>query len=83
MKVKVRFTEGSQLRRAAAERVSPTQKWDETFRNITEVHYLYPSVIDHKRVAFESDIHRTGFTYSVVNIAEMEVTPETEKADDV
>ena len=49
------------------------------FHNVTEVHYKYPS-LDKNRVAFESNIHGTGATYSTHNILEMEIVPETELA---
>ena len=53
----------------------------ETFRNVTEVHYLYPCVLrGERRIAFESGVHGTGSTYSVVDIAEMEIFPDTERA---
>jgi len=35
-----------------------------------------------ERVAFESNIHGTGVVYDVSDIIEMEITPETELADE-
>lgn len=61
---------------------------DTVLRNVTEVHYnyKYPGGVLPNRVAFESDIHGTGITYSlsgdgVIRIVEFEVTPETEMAE--
>jgi len=53
-------------------------------RNVTEVHHLYPHVFMNRaeRVAFESNIHGTGVVYDVSDIIEMEITPETELADE-
>ena len=53
----------------------------QVLRNVTEIHYGYPSVQKRKRIAFESDIHGTGCTYEVNDINEFEATPETEKAE--
>jgi hypothetical protein len=50
-------------------------------RNVTEVHYRYPG-LDKKRIAFESDAHGTGVTYSVDDIEEFEVFQETEEAEE-
>lgn len=43
-----------------------------TLHNITEIHFGYYSSMPRKQVAFESDIHRTGCTYYVDEIAEFE-----------
>ena len=59
-------------------------------RNVTEVHHLYPHVFMNRaeRVAFESNIHGAGVVYDVYDvydvsdIIEMEITPETELADE-
>lgn len=50
-------------------------------RNMTEIHYGYlsPGWLG-RRVAFESNIHGTGFTHSIEEIIEFEATPETEIA---
>jgi hypothetical protein len=53
----------------------------ETFRNVTEIHYNYRTALDDKRIAFESDIHSTGNTYSISEIEEFETAPETEKQE--
>jgi hypothetical protein len=52
-----------------------------TLRNVTEIHYGYRSMLGHKRVAFESDIHSTGVTYSEDEIEQFETYPETSKAE--
>jgi|SaaInlStandDraft_4_1057021.scaffolds.fasta_scaffold145273_1 hypothetical protein len=44
----------------------------DVFNNITEVHWLYKS-IQGKRVAFETNIHQTGFTYSVTLIKKVKI----------
>ena len=41
-----------------------------TLPNITEIHYRYPSY--EKRIAFESDIDGTGYTYKISHIKEFE-----------
>jgi len=70
MRVRVRFRDDS-IHNGAIE----------TFRNVTEVHYLYPLVLrGERRVAFESDVHGTGSTYAVADIAEIEIFPDTERA---
>jgi len=53
---------------------------NEILRNVTEIHYLYPSA-DGKKIAFESDIHGTGVTHYIEDIAEFETTLETKKED--
>ena len=53
----------------------------EVLRNVTEVHYGYASIFDENRVAIESDIHQTGNTYALNDIAEFEVFPEIEPAE--
>lgn len=75
MKVVVKFSARSPMYQAGVQR--------ETFRNITEIHYNYPR-LDHKcRIALESDIHGTGFTYSLHDIYEFEAVIETEKAEEI
>jgi len=61
----------------------------QVLRNVTEIHYRYPRPGGdlRKRVAFESNIHRTGITYSVegggiLEIIEFEAVPETELAEE-
>lgn len=39
--------------------------------NITEIHYCYQSFLG-KRIAFESDIEGTGYTYAVSDVIEFE-----------
>jgi len=52
------------------------------FRNITEVHWMYPSIHE-KRVAFESDIHCTGYTYAISDILSVSTEKETEIAEEI
>ena len=55
----------------------------EVLRNVTEIHYRYPSSYDGEaRVAFESDIHSTGCTYKVSDIEEFETSLEVEVAEE-
>lgn len=44
--------------------------------NITEIHYCYPSPMG-KRIAFESDIDGTGYTYDVADVIEFEATEQS------
>ena len=47
-------------------------------RNITEIHYKYPSVIKYSmQVAFESDIHQTGSTFYLSQVKEFYTLLET------
>lgn len=48
--------------------------------NVTEIHYCYPTTLG-KKVGFESDVHSTGSTLYVLDIKEMEITPEETKAE--
>lgn len=50
------------------------------YRNVTEIHYGYQSPLPN-RIAFESDIHQTGCTWSLSDLAEIEITQEIEKAE--
>ena len=59
---------------------SPFKEITEDYRNVTEIHYCYPSHMEKKRVAFESDIHGTGVTQPISYIKEFETILETEKA---
>lgn len=60
----------------------------ERLRNVTEIHYNYNHRfikdgalhILIRMVAFESDIHKTGVTYSIEEIEEFETKLETKKA---
>ena len=65
MKVKVRFYQQETV----------------NYRNITEVHYRYPTTLGIARVALESDIHGTGATLDLCDVAEFEVYLETELAE--
>lgn len=58
-------------------------KWTETFRNITEIHYGYETHSSKKRIAFESDIHSMGYTYYFDEVTEFEALLEVEKADHI
>jgi len=78
MKVAVKFSARSPMYQAGVQQ--------ETLRNITEIHYNYPAgrlCSSRPRVAFESDIHRTGFTYGLNDIYEFEAVIETERADEI
>jgi len=46
------------------------------FNNLTEVHWLYPSSEKASRVALESNIHGTGYTYEVNEVASLHVDTE-------
>lgn len=46
----------------------------EIYHNVTEVHYLFPSLHNDKRIAFESDIHCTGLTSSIEHITSVIIT---------
>ena len=48
-------------------------------RNVTEIHYNYPTPISVKSVAFESDIHGTGLTMFIHDIDEFETELEADK----
>lgn len=45
----------------------------EECNNCTEVHYLYKSYTKEKRIAFESDIHKTGFVRTVEHIISVDI----------
>ena len=60
MKVVVKYTEKFNNR-------------EETFNNVTEIHYGFASV-DDNQIAFESDIHRTGCVKQFNDIIEFEAT---------
>ena len=46
--------------------------FEEIIRNVTEIHYNYKTVEKEPRVAIESDIHSTGFTFKVSELVELE-----------
>jgi uncharacterized protein Veg len=48
----------------------------ETLRNITEIHYNYPSALG-KKIAFESGIHCRGCSYSIEDVEEFETIMES------
>lgn len=54
---------------------------EDTFRNVTEIHYNFKPAARKNRIAFESSIHATGSTYDISDIAEFEALRETEKAE--
>lgn len=56
----------------------------EVFNNCTEVHYMYESIVprNDKRIAFESNIHRTGLTRSVDDIKSIVIENATSIEDD-
>jgi len=54
----------------------------DTMHNVTEVHYNFRSGREQTRrqkreVAFESDTHSSGCVYSIDNIVEMVIEPDT------
>ena len=51
----------------------------EVLRNVTEVHFNYPHSVE-KSIAFESDIHQTGMTFTVKDVEEFFSELETIKA---
>lgn len=51
---------------------SPFGEVEEIYHNVTEIHYLYPTLLEDKKVAFESDIHGNGITHNVDYIKEFE-----------
>ncbi len=71
-KVKIKYTENSAYARNETE--------SDIYRNVTEIHYCYPSSVNFKSVAFESDIHGTGCTIPLDDIKEFEATTEKAKA---
>lgn len=68
MRVRIEFSEGSGLGKGIA------------LRNVTEIHFNYPSPFGEVKIAFESDIHKTGLTYRIGQIDEFETNLETKKA---
>jgi hypothetical protein len=54
---------------------------EQTFRNVTEIHYCFSSPFG-KQTTFESDIQRTGCTIFNNDIKEFEAKIEKEKAKD-
>lgn len=71
MSVKIAFSTTSKFVRKA------------TLHNITEIHYNYRRTRKAGRVAFESDIHQTGITYDLVDIAEFEAKLESKLWDEI
>jgi len=70
IKVNIKFVENSLYEKT------------EILRNITEIHYNYSNGLydGDNRIAFESDIHSSGCTYSIKDILEFETSLETNKA---
>ena len=50
--------------------------------NLTEIHNLYPTPVG-KRIAFESDIHGTGFTYDVEDIISVHIVHANHKTRNI
>ena len=52
--------------------------------NITEIHYRYPKsyAARPERIAFESDIDGTGYTYDLADIKEFEARLPAQEATD-
>ena len=71
-KVKIKYTKNSGYYRIGIK--------TETFRNVTEIHYCYPSSFKLKPITFESGIHKTGCTIFCNEIEEFEAVLEKEKA---
>lgn len=55
------------------------EKAVDIYNNCTEIHYLYESLRNEKRIAFESDIHGTGCTRNVDDIESVEIHIATKK----
>ena len=49
------------------------------YHNVTEIHYNFDSDFPWKRIAFESDIHKTGLTHIIDDIEEFEAIVENKK----
>jgi len=58
-------------------------KKEEIVHNITEVHYLYKSFYRHGSVAFESNIHSTGFTCLIDSIELIEISRSSSVCDGI
>ena len=71
-KVKIKYTKDSAYYRSGTK--------TDIFRNVTEIHYCYPSLLKLKSTAFESDIHGTGRTIHCDEIKEFNAVLEKEKA---
>lgn len=90
MKVRIRFNRDSMYVTGIApdgtiliDDSPPLENGDTDYlRNVTKIHFGYESILlDQTRIAFESNIHRTGVTHNMADIAEFETTLETEKAE--
>ena len=68
MKVRVQFT---------VELIAKGASASATYRNVTEIHYQYRAGM----IAFESDVHGTGITWSLSNVREFEALAENEEAE--
>ncbi len=69
LKVSVVYNSDSWISKIEGEQVV------EIFNNCTEIHHLYKTFDkNEKNIAFESDIHRTGYTRSVNDIESVEIT---------
>ncbi len=67
MKVIIKFTKDSPYyKNGEKERI---------VKNLTEIHYSYPSVLNEKQTAFESGLNTDGFGFTIFNkwIEEFEV----------
>lgn len=72
-KVRVRFAEGSPYHRHGDS--------ETVIENVTEIHWRYPTAMPTPRVAFESDIDNTGYTYEVAHIAEFEAITDVAETE--
>lgn len=48
------------------------------FNNITEVHYMYYSIFQYKKIAFESEIHNEHINYEIRHIKEVNINTAKE-----
>lgn len=76
MAVRVRLDRAALLKTFSASDVKKIDL-EITYHNVTEIHYKYDTIGPQPRIAFESDIHSTGRTWRVAEVAEFEATLET------
>lgn len=55
----------------------------ERFNNLTEVHWRYKSMTGEPRVALESHIHGTGYTYDVKTVKSLSVDTANAVSDQI
>ncbi len=54
----------------------------ETYNNCTEIHNLYHSLDNDKKIAFESDIHSTGCNRKIEDIESVDIHISTKKEEE-